>query len=72
MSLDQAFKGFAMSPSHSTRKEKRCRYYLSQAYIQRKKEEAGSLPQIPAQDIEDFILQKIIIFAESVKIELSQ
>lgn len=45
-----------MSPSHSTKNSKRYRYYLSQAYIQRRKEDAGSLTQIPAPELEKHLI----------------
>lgn len=46
-------KVLAMPPSHLTKNNKRYRYYLSQGYIQRGKLEAGSLPQVPASDIQE-------------------
>jgi len=66
---------FAMSPSHSTKGNKRYRYYLSQAYIQRRKLEAGSLPQIPAYQIEEhsllFIKQKLLESLELKNYDIS-
>ncbi|MGL4676625.1 MAG: recombinase family protein [Brevinema sp.] len=54
---------FIMSPSHAVKKGKRYRYYISQAYLRKQKELAGSLPQVPATDLEqtssDFIKKKI-------------
>ncbi|MGL4560832.1 MAG: recombinase family protein [Brevinema sp.] len=43
---------FIMSPSHAVKKGKRYRYYISQAYLKKQKELAGSLPQVPAIDLE--------------------
>ncbi|MGL4388082.1 MAG: recombinase family protein [Brevinema sp.] len=43
---------FMMSPSHAVKNNKRYRYYLSQAYLQKKKELAGSLAQVPASELE--------------------
>lgn len=41
-----------MSSSRTVKKRKRYRYCLSQAYLQKKKELAGSLPQVPANELE--------------------
>lgn len=41
-----------MSPSHAVKKSKRYRYYISQAYLKKRKELAGSLPQVPANELE--------------------
>ena len=49
-------RGNLMSPSHATKRNgKRYRYYVSQAVLQYRKEDAGSLARIPAQVIEAFI-----------------
>lgn len=52
-----------MSPSHAVKKGKRYRYYISQAYLQKKKELAGSIPQVPAIDLDqtssEFINKKL-------------
>ncbi len=51
--------GFIMSPSHAVKNGKRYRYYLSQAYLRKQKELAGSLPQVPATELEEHSLQLI-------------
>lgn len=43
-----------MSPSHAVKKGKRYRYYISQAYLKKRKELAGSLPQVPANELEGY------------------
>ncbi|MGL4677215.1 MAG: recombinase family protein [Brevinema sp.] len=50
---------FIMSPSHAVKKGKRYRYYLSQAYLKKQKELAGSLPQVPATELEEHSIQLI-------------
>lgn len=54
---------FVMSPSHAVKKGKRYRYYISPAYLKKQKELAGSLPQVPANELEqtssDFIKKKL-------------
>lgn len=41
-----------MSPRHAVKNGKTYRYYLSQAYLRKQKELAGSLPQVPANKLE--------------------
>ena len=43
---------FIMSPSHAVKNNKRYRYYVSQAILSKQKEKSGSLPQVPANEIE--------------------
>ncbi|MGL4367575.1 MAG: recombinase family protein [Brevinemataceae bacterium] len=50
---------FIMSPSHAVKKCKRYRYYISQAYLRKQKELSGSLPQVPANELEEYSLQLI-------------
>lgn len=51
--------GNYMSPTHSNKKGKRYRYYVSQAPIQEKFDEIGSVSKISAGEIENFVTQKI-------------
>ena len=44
-----------MSPSHAVKSAKRYRYYVSQAIVQQRPEEAGSLPRLPAAEIEGVV-----------------
>lgn len=57
-------KGNAMSPSHANKKGKRYRYYVSQAIMSKRREEQGTLPQVPAYELEEhsllFIKQKLL------------
>ena len=48
-------KGNPMSPSHAVKSAKRYRYYVSQAIVQQRPEEAGSLPRLPAAEIEGVV-----------------
>ena len=48
-----------MSPSHTTRKGGRYRYYVSQAVLQGRKKEAGSIAPIGADELEGMILEAI-------------
>jgi len=50
---------FVMSSSHAVKKGKRYRYYISQAYLRKQKELSGSLPQVPANELEEHSLQLI-------------
>lgn len=52
-------KNNRMSPSHSNTKNKRYRYYVSQALIKAQKDEAGSVTKIPAGEIEKFVIETI-------------
>jgi hypothetical protein len=53
-------RGNLMSPSHATKRNgKRYRYYVSQALLQYRNKEAGSLPRIPAQVIETFVEDQV-------------
>lgn len=48
-----------MSPSHSNTRNRKYRYYVSQAIIQHRKNETGTISKIPAGEIEKFITQEI-------------
>lgn len=48
-----------MSPSHSNTRNRKYRYYVSQALIQHKMNEAGSVSKIPAGEIEKFVTQEL-------------
>jgi site-specific DNA recombinase len=45
-------RGNRMSPSHATKRGRRWRYYVSQAVLQGRKHEAGSVARVPALEIE--------------------
>jgi DNA invertase Pin-like site-specific DNA recombinase len=48
-----------MSPTHSNKKGKRYRYYLSQAVIRQEKQKIGNITKIAAGEIEQFITETI-------------
>ena len=52
-------KNNKMSPSHSNTKNKRYRYYVSQAVIKGQRAEAGSITKIPAGEIEKFLADAV-------------
>jgi site-specific DNA recombinase len=45
-----------MSPSHANKKGVRYRYYVSQAVLQNRKNEAGSIARVAAPDIEELVV----------------
>ena len=51
--------GNRMSPSHSNKLGVRYRYYVSQAVLQQRKAEAGSVARAPAIEIEQLVLEAI-------------
>src|SRR6267143_3697132 len=52
-------RGNRMSPSHTTRKGGRYRYYVSQAVLQGRKKEAGSIARVGADELERVIVEAI-------------
>jgi site-specific DNA recombinase len=52
-------KGHPMSPSHAVKNGKRYRYYTSQALIKQQHGKAGSLPRVPAAEIENIALLQV-------------
>src|SRR5262249_47991489 len=48
-------RGNRMSPTHANKKGVRYRYYVSQALLQNRKAKAGSIPRVPAPEIESFV-----------------
>jgi len=56
-------KGNCMSPTYSyNRHKKRYRYYVSQAIIQHREQDAGFVNKIPGNEIENFIRQEVKAF----------
>ena len=45
-------RGNRMSPSHATKGGRRWRYYVSQAVLQGRKQDAGTIARVPAMEIE--------------------
>jgi len=58
--------GNRMNPSHSNTRNRRYRYYVSQALIQGYKKQAGSISKIPAGEIENLVKQEISIFLADI------
>ena len=52
-------RGNAMSPSHAAKGGRRWRYYVSQALLQGRKQDAGSIARAPAAEIETQVRQAI-------------
>jgi site-specific DNA recombinase len=52
-------RGNRMSPTHSNKLGVRYRYYVSHALLQNRKDEAGSVPRVPAPEIEQPVLDGI-------------
>ena len=52
--------GNRMSPAHANKAGHRYRYYVSQALLQQRKEDAGSLPRLPAEDFEQLVNGRIV------------
>jgi DNA invertase Pin-like site-specific DNA recombinase len=57
--------GNSMTPKHSRTRKRHYRYYTSQAIIQSRHHEAGSLPNIPAGEIERLVKNEITEFLEN-------
>ena len=49
-------RGNLMSPSHANKKGVRYRYYVSQAVLQKRKGEAGSIARVAAPDLEELVI----------------
>ena len=49
-------RGNLMGPSHANKRGVRYRYYVSQAVLQKRKDEAGSIARIAAPDIEELAI----------------
>lgn len=48
-----------MSPSHSNTRNRKYRYYISQAIIQHRRQETGTISKIPAGEIEKVVTKEI-------------
>lgn len=48
-----------MSPTHANKKGVRYRYYTSHALLQRRKEHAGSVPRVPAPEVEALVCKAL-------------
>src|SRR5262245_24238400 len=52
-------RGNRMSPTHANKKGVRYRYYVSQALLQNRKAEAGSIVRVPAPEVESLVCDGI-------------
>jgi site-specific DNA recombinase len=52
-------RGNAMTPSYAQKGQRRYRYYVSQALLQGRAEEAGSVGRVPAPEIEQIVTQAL-------------
>jgi site-specific DNA recombinase len=57
-----------MTPSHTVKNGVRYRYYVSQATLQRRSPEAGSVPRVAAPDIEALVLKGLSEYLSSARI----
>jgi hypothetical protein len=51
--------GNRMSPSHAVKRGRRYRYYVSQAILQHRKHEAGSVIRVPAHEVEQIVTSHV-------------
>jgi site-specific DNA recombinase len=56
-----------MSPTHANKKGVRYRYYVSQALLQNRKSEAGSIARVPAPEIEGLVCAGVRKHLEAVE-----
>jgi hypothetical protein len=52
-------RGNRMTPSHSNKAGVRYRYYVSQALLQRRKDEAGGVARVPAAQVEATVVEAV-------------
>jgi site-specific DNA recombinase len=52
-------RGNRMSPSHATKRGRRYRYYVSQAILQGRKENVGSVARVPAIELERRVVDAV-------------
>src|SRR5262249_46973984 len=52
--------GNRMSPSHAVKGKTRYRYYVSQAVLQGRAHEAGSIARLPAQELERAVVNAVL------------
>lgn len=52
-------RGNRMSPTHTNKRDVRYRYYVSQAILQRRPDEAGSVARAPAVDVEALVVETL-------------
>ncbi len=52
-------RGHPMSPTHANKKGRRYSYYVSQAILQGRRDDAGSVARVPAMEIETLVLKAL-------------
>jgi site-specific DNA recombinase len=52
-------RGNRMSPSHATKRGRRYRYYVTQAILQGRKEDVGSVARVPAMELERRVVDEV-------------
>lgn len=57
--------GNPMSPSHTKKGSKRYRYYVSQAVLQYREKDIGTVARVPAHAIEDRVIEHFLILLRS-------
>jgi hypothetical protein len=65
-------RGNPMSPSHANKKGVRYRYYVSQAVLQNRKDEAGSIARVAAPAIEELVIAALRHQVGDIKRRLPQ
>jgi hypothetical protein len=63
-------RGNPMTPSYAVKKGVRYRYYISSVLHQGRKEEAGSLPRVPAEAVERIVLAAIDTLPPTKPVEM--
>jgi len=62
-------RGNRMSPSHAAKDRQRWRYYVSQAVLQGRKHEAGSVARVPALEIERRVAEAVRAASSASKVQ---
>jgi site-specific DNA recombinase len=52
-------RGKRMTPSHANKNGARYRYYISHALLQKRTDEAGSVPRVPAPEVERLVVKAL-------------
>jgi DNA invertase Pin-like site-specific DNA recombinase len=52
-------RGNRMTPTHTNKRGARYRYYVSHALLQKRPDEAGSVPRVPAPEVESAVLKAL-------------
>jgi hypothetical protein len=52
-------RGSRMSPTHSSKRGLRYRYYVSQPLVQKRQHDAGTVARVPAPEIENLVLEAV-------------